>query len=317
MTVAVGLGLMEYPFEDAAGYWRWIDMCEAGGVDSIWQTDRIVSAVPNLECMTALAAIAGRTRRLKFGMNVVSLALRDPILLAKQIATIDVLSGGRMLPAFGIGSPMAPEWAALGIDSKTRGSRTDEALEVIARLWKEEKVDYDGRHFKLKGVSIAPRPVQSDIPMWIGGGSEAAIRRTAKYGTGWQGGPETPAEAAPIVTAIKQAAAEHGRKIDDDHFGAGVPFYFGQPGDAAVEKGLESYKKRTGRDGRGYFAVGGRDDIVQRIAEYVSAGVEKFILRPVGRNETEIIAQTERLLTDVLPEVSRRWPKPPKKRVAA
>ena len=131
MTVAVGLGLMDYPFTGAGDYWRWVDMCEQGGVDSIWQTDRLVSRTPILECMAAMAALAGRTRRLRFGMNVVSLALRDPVLLAKQCATIDVLSEGRLLPAFGIGSPLGPEWQALDIDTKTRGRRTDESLEII------------------------------------------------------------------------------------------------------------------------------------------------------------------------------------------
>ena len=106
-TVAVGFGLMEFPFDDIGGFWRWVDLCEAGGADSIWQTDRIVSSQPILECMSVMAALAGRTRRLKFGMNVVSLALRDPVLVAKQCATIDVLSEGRLLPAFGIGSPLA------------------------------------------------------------------------------------------------------------------------------------------------------------------------------------------------------------------
>lgn len=107
MTVGVGLGLMEFPFSHVREYWRWVDLCEAGGVDSIWQTDRLLSREPMLECMSVMAALAGRTRRLKFGMNVVSLALRDPVLLAKQCATIDILSEGRLLPAFGIGSPRA------------------------------------------------------------------------------------------------------------------------------------------------------------------------------------------------------------------
>src|SRR3954469_10598351 len=136
MTVAVGLGLMEFPFAGAAGFWRWVDLCEAGGVDSLWQTDRVVSREPMLECMTAMAAQAGRTRRIKFGMNVVSLALRDPVLVAKQCATIDVLSQGRLLPAFGIGSPAAPEWQMMGLDRSTRGRMTDEALEIITRLWR-------------------------------------------------------------------------------------------------------------------------------------------------------------------------------------
>ena len=223
-----------------------------------------------------------------------------------------MLSDGRLLPAFGIGSPLAPEWKALGLDSKTRGARTDEGLEIITRLWREDSVDFDGKHYTLRGASIAPKPVQSDLPMWIGGGSDAAIRRTARYGTGWQGGPETPTEAAPIVAAIKSAAAEYGRTIDDDHFGAGFPFFFGNEGDPAVVRGLKAYRKRTGRQATGYFAVGDADTIVERISDYVAAGVEKFVLRPVGRGDAQILSQTERLLGEVVPRVASRWPKPAK-----
>ena len=120
-TIALGIGIMEYPFDTTDGFWRWVDLCELGGIDSIWQTDRMISRSPILECMTALAAIAGRTRRIKFGVNVVSVAMRDPVLLAKQCATIDVLSQGRLLPGFGIGSPRGPEWVAMHLDPKTRG----------------------------------------------------------------------------------------------------------------------------------------------------------------------------------------------------
>jgi alkanesulfonate monooxygenase SsuD/methylene tetrahydromethanopterin reductase-like flavin-dependent oxidoreductase (luciferase family) len=172
-------------------------------VDSIWQTDRIVSRQPFLESMTTMAALAERTRRMRFGMNVVSLAFRDPVLLAKQCATIDMLSDGRLLPAFGIGSPLAPEWQALGMDTKTRGGRTDECLEIIRRLWREESVDFTGAFYKLKGVTIAPKPVQVDLPMWIGGSSDAAIRRTARIGSGWQAGREPPAEAGRVAAASR------------------------------------------------------------------------------------------------------------------
>jgi probable F420-dependent oxidoreductase len=202
-------------------------MCEAGGVDSIWQTDRIVGRQPFLESMTTMAALAGRTRRMRFGMNVVSLAFRDPVLLAKQCATIDMLSDGRLLPAFGIGSPLAPEWQALGMDTRTRGRRTDECLDIIRRLWREESVDFSGAFYQLKGVTIAPKPVQPDLPMWIGGSSEAAIRRTARIGTGWQAGGDPPAEAGRVVAAIKAAASEAGRSIEEDHYGASFAFHFG------------------------------------------------------------------------------------------
>jgi alkanesulfonate monooxygenase SsuD/methylene tetrahydromethanopterin reductase-like flavin-dependent oxidoreductase (luciferase family) len=164
MTVSIGLGLMEFPFAGAAGFWRWVDLCEHGGIDSLWQTDRIISRAPILESMTTMAALAGRTRRLKFGMNVVSLAFRDPVLLAKQCATIDMLSGGRLLPAFGIGSPLSPEWKALGIDTATRARRTDEALDIIRRLWTGESVSHEGRHHRLHGATILPLPAQPELP---------------------------------------------------------------------------------------------------------------------------------------------------------
>ncbi len=309
MAVAVGLGLMEFPFSDARAWWRWVDMCEAGGADSLWQTDRLVSKEPILECMAVMAALAGRTRKIKFGMNVVSLALRDPVLVAKQCATIDVLSEGRLLPAFGIGSPLAPEWKSLGIDTKTRGSRTDEGLEIIQRLWREESVDFAGKHYTLTGASISPKPVQPDLPMWIGGSSEAAIERTARVGTGWQAGPENPEEAGRIVSAIKAAAKKHGRTIDEDHYGSGFPFFFGKADDPALKRPMEAYQKRTGRDPLGYFAVGDGDVIVERIAAYVANGVEKFVLRPVGRGDAAIEGQTRRLLDEVVPRVAKRWPR--------
>lgn len=311
-TIAVGLGLQDFPFDTIDGYWRWVDLCEAGGVDSLWQTDRIISREPILECMVAMAALAGRTRRLKFGMNVVSLALRDPVLAAKQCATIDVLSRGRLLPGFGIGSPLAPEWNALAIDVKTRGKRTDEALLILRRLWTEDVVDFRGTHWILQGASIAPRPVQAELPMWIGGNSEAAIRRCARLGTGWQGGPETPAEVERVVAAIKAAAAQAGRAIDEDHYGAAFPFHFGADAPSRFDRLQAAYRQRTNSDPSDYFVFGDAAAIVRRIAEYIEAGASKFILRPLGRGDAEMLSQTQRLIDDVLPEVAARWPKPMK-----
>ena len=312
MGVGIGLGCAEFPFSGAAAYWRWIDMCEAGGVDSIWQTDRIVSRQPFLESMTTMAALAGRTRRMRFGMNVVSLAFRDPVLLAKQCATIDVLSDGRLLPAFGIGSPLGPEWEALGIDTKTRGRKADECLEIIRRLWREDQVDFSGAFYKLKGATILPKPVQPELPMWIGGSTDAAIRRTARIGTGWQSGGDPPAEAGRVVAAIKRATTEAGRSIDEDHYGAGFAFHFGSRDAPGVGRAMDSYTKRTGRDATHAFAIGDADTILARIAEYVDAGVSKFILRPLGDDDEAILAQTRLLIEQVLPRAEARWPKRPK-----
>src|SRR5690606_14565272 len=116
-------------FSGAAAFWHRVRMCEEGGVDSLWQNDRLSSAAPFLECMSLMAALAGATRRLKFGMNVLALGLREPLVVAKACATIDYLSGGRFLPAFGVGSPRSPDWAATGRAFKGQGARTDEALD--------------------------------------------------------------------------------------------------------------------------------------------------------------------------------------------
>ena len=300
---------MGFPFSNAEPYWRWVDLAEAAGVDSIWQTDRLISSEPFLESMTALAALAGRTRRMKFGMNVLSLAQRDPVLVAKQCATIDMLSGGRLLPAFGVGSDRSPEWTAMNLDPKTRGAKTDEALEIIGRLWREDKVDFTGKHYQLTGATIAPKPVQPDLPMWIGGSSSAAIRRTARFGTGWQGGAETPEVTGQVIAAIKAALVETGRTIDEDHYGAGFPFWFGTADDPGVAGTLAAYKALGLADPLSYFAIGDTDAILKRIAAYIEAGISKFILRPMGRDDDEIIAQTERLIGELLPAVAKRWRK--------
>jgi probable F420-dependent oxidoreductase len=300
---------MGFPFSGAEAYWRWVDFCEESGVDSIWQTDRLISAEPYLETLSTLAALAGRTRRLKFGMNVLSLAQRDPVLVAKQCATIDMLSGGRLLPAFGVGSDRSLEWEAMGLDARTRGARTDEALEIIRRLWAEDRVDFEGRHYRLTGATISPKPVQPDLPMWIGGSSPAAIRRTARFGTGWQGGAEPPAKTAEVVAGIKAALKETGRAIDEDHYGAGFPFRFGSERDPEVAPTLELFRKLGLADPLGYFAIGDAGTILDRIAAYIDAGISKFILRPLGEGDADLMAQTRWLVAEVLPEVTRRWPK--------
>ena len=314
LTIAAGIGLMEYPFRTASGFWRWVDLCEQGGVDSIWQSDRLIGRTPVLECMTALAAVAGRTRRIKFGVNVVAAAMREPVLLAKQCATIDALSEGRMLPGFGIGSPRGAEWDAMHLDPATRGRRTDEALEIIARLWKGEELTYAGKHFRLTRASISPLPVQADFPMWIGGSSEAAVRRTAKYGTGWQAGSDTPETVGRVIAAIKDATAKAGRSIDADHYGAALSYRFGGPDDPGMAKAMERYEARTGRDASVHFAFGDAAAIVDRIARYVDNGACKFILRPAADGDEDMYAQTRRLVDEVLPRMAERWPRPMKKK---
>jgi len=291
--------MMEFPFESGKGFFRWVRLCEEGGIDSLWQTDRLVSKRPILECMSTMAALAGATERMKFGMNVASAGIRDPLVLAKQCASIDFLSGGRLLPAFGLGSALGPDWKATGTPTEGRGWRTDEALDIIAALWRGEKVS--GREFfPYRDAVISPLPVHTSIPLWIGGSSKAAIRRTARIGTGWLAGRESPEEIGPVIQAIKASCAAQGRSIDDDHYGAGFFYRFGRWDEPFVETRMESMRKAfPDREPRQAMVVGDAEDIMARIDAYVRAGVSKFILRPLGETDEDVYDQTRLLVEEI------------------
>lgn len=304
MKVRVGLGVAGHPFRDAAAFWDWVDLCESSGVDSLWQSDRLITGEPLLEAISLMAALAGRTRRMKFGMSVAVVSFRDPLVLAKQCATIDWLSGGRLLPAFGIGDLHLPEWRATGRSSAARGRQADEALELMARLWSEDEVSFEGEFYRYERVSIAPRPLQQPLPLWIGGSSPAAIRRTARLGTGWIAGLQSPDQVGPVVEAIRTEAARIGRPIDPDHFGAGFSFRFGRADDPIVERSARALRALgRGADPEHYFAVGGAEEIVRQIERYKRAGISKFVLRPLAADAADCMAQTRRLIDDVLPWV--------------
>lgn len=303
MTISAGLGLANYPFDDTRQFWQWVDLCDNGGVDSLWQSDRLMGRDANLECMSVMAALAGATRRLKFGMNVASLGLRDPVITAKACATIDVLSDGRLLPAFGVGSGLGRDYSATGIPTKGRGKRTDEGLEIMSRLWTEESVTFQGSHYRLEDASIAPQPIQQPLPLWVGGSATQAIERTARWGTGWQAGIDSASQTAPVIAAIKIRAAELGRQIDEDHFGAGFAFRFGRADDPVVTQYARLLEKRLGRAPEGFMAVGGSAEILDLMREFHAAGVHKFILRPMAADGADFIAQTRAFIDKLLPDI--------------
>lgn len=303
MTISAGLGLANYPFSDTREFWRWVDLCDNGGVDSLWQSDRIIGGDPNLECLSLMAALAGGTRRLKFGMNVASLGLRDPVVTAKACATIDVLSDGRLLPAFGVGSAISRDYSATGTPTRGRGQRTDEGLEILSRLWAEESVTFEGRHYRLHDASIAPRPLQQPLPLWVGGSARQAIERTARWGTGWQAGIESPEQVAPVIAAIKERSAALGREIDHDHYGAGFGFRFGRADEPVVARYRTLLEKRLGRAPDGFLAVGESADIMRLLGAFRDAGVHKFVLRPIAADGADFIAQTRLFIERLLPEI--------------
>ncbi len=300
----MGLGIASFGFEDPKAFWRWVELCEAGGVDSLWQTDRLISGEPYLEAISAMAALAGATSRMKFGMNAVVVPFRDPLVLAKQCATIDFLSGGRLLPVFGVGNERSPEFAATGRDAAERGRRANEALELMRRLWSEESVDFEGEFYRYAGARIAPRPVQQPLPCWIGGQSPPAIRRTARLGTGWLAGVATAAQVRVVIAGIRRELERTGRSIDPDHYGATLAFRFGSLDDPEVRAlGAARARAAGGVDPAELLAVGDASAIAARFRAYAEAGASKFVAIPLARGELDLVAQTRRLIEEVIPLV--------------
>ncbi|HNM76883.1 MAG TPA: LLM class flavin-dependent oxidoreductase [Tepidiformaceae bacterium] len=309
MSIGIGLGVAGFPFSSQHAFLKWIDLCEDRGVDSVWLSERIVSRQPNLELMTTFGVIAGRTERLKFGMNAIVVPLRDPLILAKQCASLDYLSGGRLLPVFGVGGETNPEFAATGRSPKGRGAQSDEALDLLAALWTGEPVTYEGQHYRYRNAVISPRPIQQPLPLWIGGSSEAAIRRTARIGTGWLAGLQSPAQVAPVVAAIRERSAANGRPLDDDHYGAGFAFRFGSWDEPVVQRQASVFARIPDAPAPAdYLAIGSAQDIAARIREYIAAGISKFVLRPLAEDDEGLIVQTRRLCEEVIPQFASLRP---------
>lgn len=284
MSVKVGVGFGGWPFSDPdpGRLWEYVDACEVLGIDSIWLSDRIVSDVLNLEPLIALSFIAARTTKLKFGASVLALPLRGPTVLAKQIATLDYLSGGRVLPAVGLGTEDEREFEACGSFKRQRGARTDEAIKVMRLLWSRDNVTFHGDYFTLNDVTVHPKPVQLDMPpIWIGGRSEAAIRRTARIGDGWLVSQATPDEVGQGIKQIKAIALETDNQIEDDHYGVLFSFCIADTvEEASVMAAPHMLRRRLDLSYTEFSAFGPSDRVSRLIDMYIEAGATKFVARP-------------------------------------
>jgi len=171
--------------------------CEDVGFDSVWATDHIIMPAELkepygqlLEPLITLASIASATEKLRVGTSCIVLPQRNPILLAKQAAALDVFSKGRVILGFGAGWA-EPEFRFLNADFVGRGRVMDESIRLIRSLWRDEVVNFDGEFFHVKEALFFPKPVNGDIPVWIGGNGQSAIRRAIRLGDGWHPvGPE-------------------------------------------------------------------------------------------------------------------------------
>ena len=311
MRIKYRVGVMPGPWpagaDGAEFLWRLIDLCEGSEIDSLWFSERLSSPLPVPEPMTTMAAVAARTRRLKFGPSVFVTPFRTPVLAAREIAMIDYLSGGRMLPAFGIGVEHEREFLAAGVPFKERGRRTDEAIAIMRRCWSDNEVTFEGEFWRLERVTVLPKPVQQPLPLWIGGNSEPAMRRTGRLGDGWIPSFIPPDRFAAGVGKVQAFAAEAGREVPADHFGALVNFCFAADRDAARALAGPFIPRGRVDDAtlEACTAFGPPALLRERLDEYVAAGASKFIVRPLCPPE-RMLDQFAQLAADVVPGLHAR-----------
>jgi len=225
----IGISIPRLP--DAQGLKRYVERAEELGFESVLAGDHIVLPTdgtnqypytsdgsfsrptdePFLETMTLLGYLAACTSRIKLGSTVVILPYRNPVVQAKMFASLDVLTNGRIICGVGVGW-LEKEFEILGLDYHQRGAMTNEFLEIMQELWTQPNPEYHGKYYRFDGIKFEPKPVQqSGIPIWVGGHTKAALRRTAKYGSCWHTSRQTPDFVAENLPYLRERIEKEGR----------------------------------------------------------------------------------------------------------
>ena len=265
------------------------DVCEGAGFDSVWATDHIIMPTELkepygqlIEPFTLLAYIASRCEKLKVGTSCIVLPQRNPILVAKQAAALDVLSKGRVILGFGAGWAVK-EFGFLNADFGVRGKVMDESIALMRKLWKEDVVNFEGNYFHVKEALFLPKPLNGDIPVWIGGNGPTSIRRVVKLGDGWHPvgpDPEDFASGAAKVRETKKSATLSLRMTTD------------------VRKKREAY---IGANNEKRVAVSGTGaEIRKQIDGYANAGLEYYCAAMNHPAASDIVADLRKFSAEVI-----------------
>jgi probable F420-dependent oxidoreductase len=276
--------------EDVQSIIRLATRAEALGFDSVWASDHVfnVSYVyerigdrPYYDPLTILSYIAAVTTRIGLGTSVLVLPYHHPMRLAKAAATLDVLSGGRVILGVGVGV-IAEELNAMGSPYEERGARTDEAITIMQALWTQARPSHHGHVYQFSGMAFAPKPVQKPhIPLLIGGVSRAAIRRAARVGNGWHPTALAPEVLQESMGYLAEQARAAGREASE------IP----------VSMSLPLQSSRAGR-----YALGlDPTEMVQKIRTFTRLGVDRVVLSPYAGEAQEMTQALEVIARDVMP----------------
>jgi probable F420-dependent oxidoreductase len=239
---------------------------------------------PYYEPLTLLSYVAAITQRVRLGTSVLVLPYHHPIRLAKTAATLDVLSGGRVVLGVGVGA-VPQESDAMGSPYAERGAMTDEAIAIMKELWTQAEPRYEGKYHRFSGMPFAPKPLQQPhIPLLIGGNSHAAIRRAVRLGNGWHPLAQPPEVLSQSLGYLRGQAQAAGRAVADIPVSISLPLWSGR--------------------GRGYALGAEAGEIVPKIQAFAHLGVQEIVIHAgTTGNMAEILPAMDMLARDVLPAV--------------
>jgi probable F420-dependent oxidoreductase len=286
-----------------------VEMIDRLGYDSLWLGDHLSFAIPILDPLIQIAQAAAVSSRLTFGTGVYLLPLRHPGPVAKQVATLDLLTGGRLIFGVGVGGEFKTDFDVAGVPVNERGARLSEGIDVLRKLWSGEKVSHDGPRYGFDELSMVPAPAQAGgPPIWCGGRSKAALARAGRQADGYLSYVITPEMFASALTEIEKAVAESGRELDS--YGTGHLLFtriddtYEKALDAATETLSVRYAMDFREAAKRYCALGRPEDVAARIENFYDAGVRHVVMDFVGPYE-ERDRQFEWFSAEVMPLLSR------------
>ena len=262
---------------------------EEAGLDSVWVGDSLV-AKPRLEPLATLGALAARTNRVRLGTAVLLPALRHPVLLAQTMATVDLISSGRLVIGAGVGgafnNEQRGEWAAAGVDPKRRARRFEEIVEVVKGLGQGEPHSHEGRHFSLDSVTMLPKATQTGGVPWLlathhRARQQAQIDRAARVGDGIIAISDTPAEFAEVIDQVDAKAEEYGRDTSQRENVFYLTVNLEEDESTALTDAEDWLMRYYGANiwGSRWGPFGGVQNVAARMAAYAEAGAETVIVR--------------------------------------
>ncbi len=278
---------------------------DASGLHSLWVGDHIAFHIPVVESLSLLSFVAAATERIELATGVLLLPLRHPTLTAKITATVDMLSGGRLLLGVGVGGEFPPEFAAVGAPIEERGPRTDEAIEIIRRHWTEQKVEHHGRFHDFGPVKIEPKPVRpGGPPILVGGRKAASMRRAGRLGDGYISHMCDVETYQKNLRTIAGHAREAGRAGRPFHTAALLFTVLDDSYEAAHERAAKLlgmiYNTDFREASKRYCLLGKPEDCLDQLRKFAQAGCRHFVISALS-DPDEII---ERATRDMIPALS-------------